>query len=95
MTSYKKCFLLLADFRSFSTISMLKSSSLVIVIMISSSFIPSSASGDRVEKEQNLLGSCNACKTSTNNAKTLPRINYIEGFLNGVLNVQTSIFQLC
>jgi hypothetical protein len=51
MTFYKKFFLLLADFTSFPTISMLKSSSLVIVIMISSSFIPSSASGDRVEKE--------------------------------------------
>ncbi len=79
----------LANFRSFWIIKSLKSSSLVVVLMMPLLSISSSAKGlDRLDREQNILSSCNAFKMAENDADVLPCINFIEGFLNGVLNAK-------
>ncbi|XPF93562.1 hypothetical protein ACM9HF_16270 [Colwellia sp. RE-S-Sl-9] len=91
MTLYKKRSLSFVNLQSFPIMSRLKSSSLVVAIMML--FLPISSlanEGDKLNKEQNLLSSCHAFKTATNNTQTLPCINYIEGFLNGVLNANNS-----
>jgi hypothetical protein len=91
MKLYKKCSLSIANFQSFLIISRLKNRSLIIVMMMSFLSISSSAKAvDILDKEQNILSSCNAFKTPTNNAKTLPCMNYIEGFLNGILNANNT-----
>jgi hypothetical protein len=81
MILYKKRSLFFVEFQGMSR---LKSSVLISVIML---FLSTSslAKEDGQDNEQKLLSSCNALKMTTNSTKTLPCMNYIEGFLNGVL----------
>lgn len=91
MTLYNKRSLFLVDFQLFQKMDKLKSSRLIgVIIMLFLSTSSLAKSEDELNKEQNLLSSCNTLKTTTNNAKTLPCINYIEGFLSGVLNASNN-----
>jgi hypothetical protein len=69
----------------------LKINSLIaVIIMLSISLSLSANDTNYLDHEQNLLSSCNAFDTTTKNPKTSPCINYIEGFLNGVLNANST-----
>lgn len=91
MIRYKKHALSHDSFQLFPQIKRLKNSSLIAVLMMPLLSISLSVKGsDGLDREQNVLSSCNALKVATNNAKALPCINYIEGFLSGVLNANNT-----
>lgn len=90
MTFHKKFSLSITTFQPCTLMNRLSRSSLLLLLMTTVLSISSSAKEvDSLYKAHNLLSSCNALKAATKHAETVPCLNYIEGFLNGILNANS------